>query len=307
MPYEIERGESLEAGVRRTAREEADGALESLTELHDADPAEAIHDARKRFKKIRAVLRLVRMRLGPDAYGTANVAWRDAGRVLAGAREATAAVETVDGLVDADAAELDDGGLQGLRERLVERRDARLAGAVATGGPVDEVVERVAEARARIASWPLEGLHIDVALEGTRKVYRRGRERMADAYEAMTGEAFHEWRKRVKYLWYHLRLLGPAWPEVIESLAEVQHDLSDVLGDGNDLTDLLELLAEEPRLVGDGAARGAVEGVARRRRAWLWERARPLGARLYASEPDDFVERLRSYWTAMEMEERLTS
>ncbi len=33
-----------------------------------------------------------------------------------------------------------------------------------------------------------------------------------------TDEAFHEWRKRAKDLRYHVDLLEPVWPEVMENV-----------------------------------------------------------------------------------------
>lgn len=74
MPYALEPDEPVPAGVRRIAREQVDRALASLRRAarapDQADPG--IHDARKRFKKTRAVQ---------------NRAYRDAGRLLADVRE----------------------------------------------------------------------------------------------------------------------------------------------------------------------------------------------------------------------------
>ncbi len=46
----------------------------------------------------------------------------------------------------------------------------------------------------------------------------------------------HEWRKRVKDLWYHVTLLQDAWRPVMSALADEAHELSDRLGDEHDLT-----------------------------------------------------------------------
>ena len=50
----------------------------------------------------------------------------------------------------------------------------------------------------------------------------------------------HEWRKRVKDLWYHCLLLQDAWKPVMSALADEAHELSDRLGDDHDLAVLLE-------------------------------------------------------------------
>jgi hypothetical protein len=66
-------------------------------------------------------------------------------------------------------------------------------------------------------------------------VYKRGRNRLFDAYAAPSPDNFHEWRKRTKYLWYHVRILRPLWPAVLEELANEIHELSNLLGLDHDL------------------------------------------------------------------------
>ena len=60
MAFELQMGESVEAGVRRIVDEQLQDALD---ELRGADPRKAdaaVHAARKRFKRIRSLVRLVR-------------------------------------------------------------------------------------------------------------------------------------------------------------------------------------------------------------------------------------------------------
>lgn len=303
MSYRIETDESLADGARRAAREQADSALESLAGAED-DAGAAIHDARKRFKKIRAVLRLIRLHIGEEAFDRENVAWRDAGRLLAEAREADVATETV-GLIEATFhSVLDDDAFGDFRERLDDRANAVLEDALRPGGPVDEATRALQAARERIGSWPVAELDRDALVSGLEKVYRRGRARLDDAYDEPDdpAAAFHEWRKRVKYLWYHLRLLGPAWPEVLRARAEEQHGLANILGDANDLSDLIALLDDEGEtLLPDGDARRALAALCRRQRRCWWNEARPLGRRLYALPSDEMAERFRTLISASEL------
>ncbi|MEX2473331.1 MAG: CHAD domain-containing protein, partial [Gemmatimonadota bacterium] len=84
MSYALQPDESLPSGLRRIADEQVGKALDSLASAADSreEAAAGIHDARKRFKKVRAVLRLVRKELGSDRYHGENEAFRDAGRLL---------------------------------------------------------------------------------------------------------------------------------------------------------------------------------------------------------------------------------
>jgi hypothetical protein len=109
-------------------------------------------------------------------------------------------------------------------------------------------------------------------------------------------EKLHQWRKRVKYTWYHLRLLRGAAPGVLEPLTRQFSDLSDALGDDHDLAVLTAQLHDDPAAFGgDSEVRRALQLIA----AWrvdLQTRARSVGSRLYVEPADAFAQRLASYW-----------
>ena len=92
MAFRLKRRESVADGVRRIVRRQIDDALDNLQSRAD----EAVHDARKCFKRVRAVLRLVGDGLGNEAYDRENACFRDAGRPLTEVRDAEALVEAID-------------------------------------------------------------------------------------------------------------------------------------------------------------------------------------------------------------------
>jgi CHAD domain-containing protein len=94
--YRLGKDEPVTQGVRRIAH----GQLELVAEQLHGDPGdEGIHEARKAFKRLRALLRLTRDQLGTDVRRRENAAFRDAGRRLSGARDARVLVETLDDLI----------------------------------------------------------------------------------------------------------------------------------------------------------------------------------------------------------------
>jgi CHAD domain-containing protein len=96
----------------------------------------------------------------------------------------------------------------------------------------------------RIDTWPLGDENFKIIKQGLKKTYRRGRKAMHKAYTDSTTENFHEWRKRVKYHWYHLRLLTYCWPEVLENRRNEVHRLSEQLGNEHDLAILRQTLLD---------------------------------------------------------------
>lgn len=64
MAYRLRPGEPVSDGLRRSAREQLDQAIDELSTRVGDDPVDAVHEARKALKKARSLLRLGRATLG---------------------------------------------------------------------------------------------------------------------------------------------------------------------------------------------------------------------------------------------------
>jgi CHAD domain-containing protein len=291
--YRLGRREPLGYGVRRVARGRLDGAVERLRDA-DLDEVEAVHEARKDLKKLRSTLRLVRPVLGDSDYRRENERYRDAGRHLSDVRDAQAIAETVAALEDRFEDESPPGGWKPIAQAL-ERSDG------ADPAEIDRRREHAAAeieaGRRELETLSLPGDGFEVVGPGLRRAYSRGRRRLADAASDPSDERLHELRKRAKDLWYHLRLLRPAWRPVLEPLADQAHELSDRLGDDHDLVVLRERL-DAPGIALTAEQREYLDGLIERRRSELQAEAFALGERLYAEKPKAFANRLGVYWEA---------
>lgn len=301
MSYRLEQRESLIAGLKRIVHEQIDRALHSLKNGDD-DPHEAIHDARKRFKKIRAVMRLVRDEVGAEVYRRENVCYRDAGRMLSDIRDSYVKVATVDALVDHYADHLDDDAFKDTRRRLLDAHRALSQRILQEENVPARVTETLEAARSRIDTLPIGREDYGAIRKSIHRVYRRGFRGLANSYEEPLPENFHEWRKRVKYLWYHVRILNPLWPGLFEEWADQIHDLSDYLGDAHDFAELRAHIEADSSLCPDDSERELLLGLADRRRAELEALAYPLGRRIYTETPEEFVQRMAGYWQAWQAE-----
>jgi CHAD domain-containing protein len=119
---------------------------------------------------------------------------------------------------------------------------------------------------------------------------------MEEAYGDPAFERFHEWRKRVKYHRYHSRLLRRVWVGPMKSRRAELKELSDVVGDENDLAEFAMLMREEELF--EPATRERLDQLVRGLRSEYHRQARPLGERLFAEQPDRLVERIGAYWEA---------
>lgn len=301
MPYRFEADETVEETFRRCALEQLDEAVEELTEGVKADPVVAVHTARKALKKERSLLRLGAGSLDPAERGRSNRALREAGRKLSGVRDADVMIQALDDISERFAGQVPKQTFSTIRKSLTAQRNVtrrRLTNSKLTG-EVAELLKPVrlatGDSRLRRDGWSA----IDAGLV---RGYQRGRKAYERSSRGATVENLHEWRKRAKDLWYHLRLLEPIAPQTMKGHAKDAHLLTDLLGDDHDLAVLRQSLVESGAEIPVDLA--PVLALIDLRREQLQQEALFLGARLYAESPKTFRRRLRRYWKAWRAETR---
>jgi CHAD domain-containing protein len=271
--FRLKQDEPVPDGIRRIARGRIDHAIDALAEASE----EGVHEARKDMKKLRALLRLVRGEVGDKVFRREAGTFRDAARELSGVRDADVMLATL-----ADLEERYDADVGPVRQALEAHR-LRTAG----GGRRQAAQASIAiltESRGRVDDWPLERDGFEALAEGLERTYRRGRRDWRAAVKEPSSENLHQWRKRVKDLWYHCSILQETWKPVMTALADEAHELSDRLGDDHDLAVLLAFGAE------------SLEPLIATRRAELQEEAFAYGPRLFADKPKAFVRRIE-HWS----------
>jgi CHAD domain-containing protein len=296
MAFRLKAGKSVSKGVKRIARRQMDKALDLLRSKGGGD--ETVHDARKAFKKVRSVLRLVRDEIGEKTYRRENRRFRDAARPLTEVRDAKALVEALDKLAERSAQEAKTRFFPRVRTSLQADRRAVRRRVLKDVRAIPQVVSDVKAGRDCLRDWSIPDNDWSGLCDGLKKTYKGGRRALAAAEKDANSEALHEWRKQAKYLWHQLQLVERMWPGVMEELAEELHTLADLLGDDHDLVVLRERLTSLPEEFGGKARLQKLVTFIDRRRRELEEQAFALGQRLYAEKPKDFTGRLRDYWRA---------
>jgi CHAD domain-containing protein len=245
--FALEPDEPAADGVRRIAR----GQLDDVAEHLDVSDDKSVHEARKSFKRLRALLRLSRYELGDEVRRRENAAFRDAGRALSGARDAAVLVETLDGL--------DPKAFSGLRAALAED---------GSGEQPDEsaVKQAVDDARARVETWPLNGDATAALASGFQRIRKRGRRAYKAAKRDPSTEHLHELRKRTKDVWHAAQILTPERPKRMRKLARDAHKLANVLGDDHDLATLQEAAGQHRAMLTDDESARLTKLIERRRK-----------------------------------------
>lgn len=305
MSYRIEPGAALDAETRRIAAEQLEKAAAELSSAStDEARHEAVHDVRKRLKKLRALLRLVRPGNG-RVYRAENARLRDAARALSAVRDRTALIESLDALAPHIPVTLAEKSvrpaLAAVREGLEARRRDAVAAEGDLSGKIDATLVVLGAAREAIDAIafpkPLKGA-ADIAATGYALTYARARDALkACKPSGGTPEHRHELRRHVKYLGFHLALLAPLWPEALAPMRAAASMIADDLGLDHDYALLdAELAAEGEDALASPAHCALVGALIAARQAELQSAALASAARLLAEKLKAARNRFRSLY-----------
>jgi CHAD domain-containing protein len=294
--------------VRRIARSQASRAIDVLTPPPSPDDlTHAVHDVRKRCKKVRGVLRLVRPALGEQAFGNADETFRDAARTLSGSRDAHVLLATID-TVTAEAPDLiTPDRVRSIRDELAEQAAVATTALIDDSDAIDEARRLLDRGRSQIDDWSLDASGWSAFGPGIEMTYSRGIEALAAVRKQPTPDRFHELRKRAKYSWYQIRLITPCAPSLLKPLAREFDDLSERLGDAHDLAILRARLDADPDAFGGDALVRDVGIVADGLRERLERDSVTQARRLFAEKPKHYARRLGRYWQIWEHESEDTA
>jgi CHAD domain-containing protein len=270
-----------------------------------ANPAELVHEARKAIKRMRALARLLRDELGEREFARVNDSLRGAGRRLAGSRDADVRLATLRELIErhphalAPSRRLSNGNgtrREGIRLLEEELQRERLNNSRPSG--IDEVLLDIAAMRDQLARWSLVEIDFDTLAPGFHRIYREGRHRYTrwareHGRDEQDVQDVHDWRKRVKSLYYALDMLGAKKAKGARRATRRADRLGEVLGSEHDLWMLCSYVEEHPEAFGaDATAKDELLKRIEQRRRRLRKRALSLGARLYKRKPGRFTRRI---------------
>jgi hypothetical protein len=243
--------------------------------------------------------------MAPVVYQAENEWYRDAARLLSDVRDAEALVETYDELLDASKGEVDRRAFAPIRRKLTLRRGRITEDQVGLEERLNEFRSRLRAGRSRVREWDLDAEGFDAIEGGLKKTYGRARKAVAKARDDDSAERLHEWRKRAKYHWYHMRLLRDVWCPVLQARRAEVKRVSGSLGDDRNLLMLRHTLLGNLDEFGRVHALEAFVGLLDRRRIELQATAHRVGACVFAEKPKRLARRFRAYWSAWREDDEL--
>jgi CHAD domain-containing protein len=288
MGFRLKLREPLPDGLKRVFREQIQSALE-LCRHPAKQRGVTVHEVRKHLKKLRAAMRLAIGEVGKNRHRREDRCVRKIGRLVSDLRDAQVRLQTLIQLRDETRKRSGEDSFPRIEELLSLERESFSA---AFAGWQKQAIPQLEGVEARLLKWPLEDLTWKQICGAVGKIYKRGQRGLAKTINDPEPENFHAWRKRVKDLWYQLRILQPLNRVVLEEMAHDAEVLGELLGREHDLDFLWARLEKES---GDETLRdelAQLQKVIRKRGKRLRTNALELGRRFYAESSKAFAKRI---------------
>jgi CHAD domain-containing protein len=288
MGFRLKLREPLPAGVKRVLAEQIDAALD-LCQHPAKQRGVTVHEVRKHLKKLRAAMRLAIGQVGKNCHTREDRCVRKIGRLVSDLRDAQVRLQTF--------AELRDQAAKRSGQRLFPRTEELLllereSFSAAFAGWQTQAIPQLERAKGRLMNWPLEGLTWKQICGAVAKIYKRGQRGLAETIADPVPENFHAWRKRVKDIWYQLRILQPLNRVVLEQIAHDAEVLGELLGREHDLDFLLARLEKESGDETLAHELAQLQKLIGKRCRRLRRDALELGRRFYAEPAKAFAKRV---------------
>ncbi|KQX57611.1 MULTISPECIES: CHAD domain-containing protein [Ensifer] len=297
MTYAFEPGRPFSEDFRTIAAEQLTQAVMTLEDRPDG-VHEAIHDARKNFKRLRSLYRLVAADV-PLFQKHENARIRDMARNLSTVRDAAALVENAHYLKAAACNEEEERALDHVCERLTTRRDRITASATDIEDRVAATIVRCEQALQALSQVTFDDRRrktADRLTKGWRRTLRRAKRARQACSETSEAPAFHELRKRAQDYRMHLGLMHAVWPSALQAKRTEAKALVDTLGHLNDLAVMTQLINEDPGLAGNSQDQAHLIAAVIDRQGSLRKHALDLAAEVFQEEPDDESRTIRLLW-----------
>jgi len=288
MGFRLKLREPLPDGLKRVFREQIESALE-LCRHPAKQRGITVHEVRKHLKKLRAAMRLAITEVGKARHAREDRCVRKIGRLVSDLRDAQVRLQTLIQLRDETAKRPEDNPFPRIEELLLLERESFTA---AFAGWQKQAIPQLERVEARLLKWPLEGLTWKQVCGAVGKIYKRCQRVLVKTIKHPDSENFHAWRKRVKDIWYQLRILQPLNRMVLTEMAHDAEVLGELLGREHDLAFLWARLEKE---WGDETLRdelAQLEKLIRKRGKRLRTNALELGRRFYAEPAKAFAKRI---------------
>jgi CHAD domain-containing protein len=288
MAFRLRPEESVAHELRRLARGELRSARDELRRTNPPRD-EAIHEARKAIKKVRAILGVIEADDGRGLDGSQK-RLRKVNRTLSRLRDADAMLVIATKLRDENPGLFSEHGFARVRRRLSSYKRESMKTAQKDGA-WKQIDRQLRKLRREAERWNPADRQFGAVRPGIRLTHRLARTQLIRAKKRQRATDFHEWRKYIKALWYQLRLVEESSPAVRKDV-RVLHDAETWLGEDHDVVVLCAELSTDTSVCDLARLRHAAD----RYQCDLRRKAIAGTAYLFTPSSPQYVRRIERAW-----------
>jgi len=263
----------------------------SLALLHACRvPETGVHEARKSCKEMRALLRLIRPQIGKTEYSRRQEHYKTISGKLSGSRDAIVRVNTWRGIIKENAA-LQEQRYDAIDRFLSEQQKLNPLEAKGREFFMELALEVEAQSTAP-QEWDLPK-SLSKFMPNLKHLYQKARDAEKKANSSGDIEAFHQFRKRSKDLFYCLRALRPMFSKSLKSKVDGLEVMTELQGSANDQAVLLEYLTDHRHEIGLKAEQwDLAEACIVAKLQELQKQTHKLAKKLLSDSPASFIKSL---------------
>jgi CHAD domain-containing protein len=248
---------------------------------------ENVHQTRLCFKRIRSFLRLTQSAFADGTFHELNIYYRDQSRLLSSNRDITAIIDICqDMLIRSRSDSVKLFLKKYIQAQKRNRKETSLNPDLQR--TTQTMIKSLRETANKINSLEISGKTHECLAFGAKKVYKKGYRLLETVKEAPDDHMLHEWRKQVKYLWYHYVFMNSFWPGIMNAHARQTQQLSQWLGKYNDYVILEKVLQQSESEKKQKNQPATIGRNIKRSKEKLAKDSKKLGQKIYLLNPVDF-------------------
>lgn len=242
MSYFFRPSESINDGARRILIIQLKAAKRRLKVRSNSSLD--IHNSRRYFKKIRALLRLIKSNLSNERFQTENILFRDLSRSFAQISDSDASIETMDYLGKIYPYLLQNTDFLTIKQDL-KNWSNQLANTQNAEQSTKNVRKMLNQSIKQMSTLPLKDKGLSCVKKSFYLAYLKSyiQYNSIDLYSK--DDDFHEWRKSIKQLANYTLLMKKISNGWLNKKTKLYKELGSILGKIQDLSVLCEILQSQ--------------------------------------------------------------
>jgi CHAD domain-containing protein len=287
-------GEDIKLELKRMILKEMHYVIDCIQD-NDQIVSLKIHEIRKAFKVIRAILRMVRDSVGYSVYFRENVFFRDLSRHLSDARDNEVLLQRAKIVQLNMPPGLKDAGSERMINELDTVRDRSLQEIVKGENLIKLMSDELNQSTLRIKNLHINNEGFGVIESGILRTYNQALKYLNKTTEEPGETNIHEFRKRVKYLWYQIMILKPLYSRMLKAVIKSLESISEDFGLHRDYTLFIQRMDKNNYFGLKPKQVIYIQQFTHDEQLKIYGNALEPAKKFFIERPEDFVSKLKKY------------